>query len=267
VDRVVPDIRKVLGDDESYQKTLKSLENYWNLPADDQIVENLASLKRLPQYVKEMRSAEEKAAKEAAKSTSTTSDKVIPKSPNTNVFESRLPVEPVIRDLIGRIKLGDTSATAAIKTIKKFATEKINKDPYWEMGELVPTKVASQLAEINRNIHPKYPEHLEKVRDYILEHGIDDMGIMGYHPENKIAHLMEGNTRTATARNLDIPFVPLRGYRSLNKPWERGPGGISAPNTNLFGGNRVPSEFKPSDLGFDVYDTEELLDIINKLKK
>jgi len=170
-----------------------------------------------------------------------------------------LPVSPVIKMLISRFKLGDKAAGAALKTAMKFAKEKIGGEPYWKTGELVPTNLAKAMREVNRNTLPKYTGHVASVLDYIMQQGIDDMGIMSYHPERQKAHLSEGNTRTTIADNLDIPYVPLRGYRSYRDPYQGT--GISVPQPFQ---ERTPAEFKPSDLGFDVYNTDELVDIYLK---
>ena len=184
--------------------------------------------------------------------------------PNVDVATT-LPGTTMMRGLIDRIKIGDKSATAAIKTIKKFVEEKLINPVSSETTELVPTYIAKFLRELDRNKLQKFPGHVRELQEQIVNQGIQHPAIVRYFPRDKTANLIEGNTRTAVASNLDIPAIPIRGVRS-DYGFYGGPQ-ISIPEINPFGGGRVPAEFKPSDLGFDVYDTNELIDLISKIKQ
>lgn len=111
--------------------------------------------------------------------------------------------------------------------------------------EMVPTYDVNKYAtqEIDR-------AHAKKVAEHVLTQGTMKPLILQYHPKSGEGYLGEGNHRLYVARKLGMTHVPVRVSRN-----NYGLSGTGRPvpqdHPAVDAGTHVPSEMKPSELGFE----------------
>lgn len=153
------------------------------------------------------------------------------------------------------------------KTLDNFKKAKASGEPYWNAGEMVPVHELLPYREYNRlpGHQEKFPGHFEKVKAYVEQNGIDDMGILMYNPDTHRVYAGEGNTRIAVAKALGFTHVPMRVYRSGHQSRAGGqaprPYPVKWRPSRLGAGTQVrdhiPADIKPSEIGFNSMKFDE----------
>jgi hypothetical protein len=184
-----------------------------------------------------------------------------------DVLAGTIPINKLLAELVALKKNDPKQFLAASKTILNYVKKAgRQKDPYWQSAELVPTKTAFDMREINRRALPKYPGQLEEVVQQVSKGITKDFPFGTYNPLTQRVSLGEGNTRVQVAYEAGWPAVPLRIIKSERKPYAL-PGALAPTpaQPNQFG--YTPSNYKPSELGYDTYSLKDLEALLANRKR
>lgn len=122
----------------------------------------------------------------------------------------------------------------------------IKKDQH---TELVPLKVLWKFLEFDRaGESGEARKNISQLQQSLYDQGFTEALIIEYYVKNKTAVLREGNHRLAAARNLQIPFIPVKVV--LNK-WEQRQGAKPVPGIEPDQWGHLPAMMTPSQIGIE----------------